>query len=337
MSERLYRAKETIRSWTNIHQPNGLPNVFIFSAPRGGSTWLMEVIRTQPGFKSCSEPLYLQNPDVKRHLSIDDWHTLYQNDALPTLHHYFDAFCRGKLGYMNANPRSPHYRLFTQRIVFKILHGGEGHINWFRDQFNGRIVVMIRHPMAVTVSSEIHPRLSAFLESDYAEHFSAEQLAECRHIMDSGDELEKGTLSWCLQNAVPLWQATPDWSIVTYEQLVLDPEPVLQQLAITLELPRVDWMLDRLRVPSTSQTKSDLETQRMLETKCQQNRHQLIRKWRRKISALDERRAMHILEIFALDIYRSDELLPNRRLWHGEDYEHVYESMADKRGVQVRA
>ena len=71
---------------------------------------------------------------------------------------YFDDFVAG-LGFTNPNPLRGHYRPITHRIVFKEIHGLADRINWFRDTFNARVVYLVRHPIAVTISSERFPLL----------------------------------------------------------------------------------------------------------------------------------------------------------------------------------
>ncbi len=55
---------------TSTHRPGALPNVFIFTTPRSGSTWLMELIWSQPGFRCVNEPLDIRDPLVARSLEI---------------------------------------------------------------------------------------------------------------------------------------------------------------------------------------------------------------------------------------------------------------------------
>ncbi len=58
------------RTLTSVYRPSGLPHVFLFTMPRSGSTWLMELIWSQPGFKAVNEPLDLRNPVVRMHLGV---------------------------------------------------------------------------------------------------------------------------------------------------------------------------------------------------------------------------------------------------------------------------
>ena len=308
--------KTAIKSISNIHRPDDSPNVFLFSVPRSGSTWLMELIWTQPGFKSCDEPLDLRNSRVRQHLGVSEWQDLYAQNATVALQSYFQAFCDGRSGFMNPSPLRKPYRLFTRRIVFKVIHGGEDRINWFRDTFNGRVVLLLRHPIAVSLSREVYPRLRTFLSSDYQRHLTKDQLDYALRIYDTGTELERGVLSWCLQNAIPLRAATDDWVVVSYEQMVLEPQPLLMHLAEKLELPEPGRMLERLAIPSRVKTKSDAETQQVLED-ATSRRSWLIEKWRGQVGGAEERRAMEILNRFELDVYIPGDLLPAERLWIG--------------------
>lgn len=307
-------AKNVMKSATNVHRPDGRPDVFLFSTPRSGSTWLMELIWSQADFKACNEPLDVRNPLVRRYLGITDWLRLYDRSAIPILRPYFQAICAGRLHALDPVPFRGSYRPVTHRIVFKIIMGGEDRINWFRDTFNGQIVYLIRHPIAVSLSREYFPRLSAMLNSDYRWHFTADQISFAQRILEKGTKLEQGVLSWCLENAGSLQAATDDWLTIAYEDLVLDPQSVIDQLADRLVLPEPERMRSRLAVPSAVKAKSNRETQYALEQGT--DRRWLVEKWRTHVRGSEERQAMEILEHFQLDIYQPGELMPNRRSAH---------------------
>ena len=86
-----------LRSVSNRHRPGTRPNVFVFTTPRSGSTWLMELIQTQPRFKQCSEPLNLRVPGIARRLGISDWEALYQDANWPRVRAYFEGLCEGRI------------------------------------------------------------------------------------------------------------------------------------------------------------------------------------------------------------------------------------------------
>jgi hypothetical protein len=307
--------KRAVKSVSNVHRPDGRPNVFLFSTPRSGSTWLMEWVWSQPAFKYCNEPLNLRDASVRRHLGMSRWEELFGGDAGPKLDRYFRGFCDGRLRFANPNPLRRYYRPVTHRIVFKEIHAGGDRIDWFRDTFNGRIVYLLRHPIAVGLSTEEMPTLHAFLNSDYRRHFSDEQIAHARRIAESGTDLERRVLSWCLQNAVPLTDASDDWVIVTYEQMVLDPHPVIETLAAGLALPMPGRMREQLTIASGVQAKSDAETRQVLESGETAKRPWLVEKWRTRVGEVEERGVMGILQLFGLDVYQPGEILPAERFW----------------------
>lgn len=314
-SRNLRIVKGGIKARSNVHRPGDRPNVFLFSLPRSGSTWLMELIWSQPGFKFCDEPTDLRNPLVRRHLGIDDWQLLYSDAATERLDAYFDAFCSGRATFMNPSPLGAHYRPRTDRIVFKVIHGCEDRINHVRDTFNGRIVYLTRHPLAVSLSRKELPTLQPMIDGAYARHFTPDQLAYARKITEHGSHLEQAVLCWCLQTAVPMRMAMPDWAVVSYEQLVIDPNPVIEQIAARLELPAPDTMLTQLSVPSNSTFKSDGATQQALDRGASEQRSWLIEKWRGRISHDEENRLMDMLQRFDLHSYRAGEVLPTDHVW----------------------
>lgn len=73
----LNTVKANLKMLATRHYPGDEPNVFIHSLPRSGSTWLMELILTQPGFLPCNEPLNLRTEAVRDRLGIDAWKELH--------------------------------------------------------------------------------------------------------------------------------------------------------------------------------------------------------------------------------------------------------------------
>lgn len=306
--------KTIVKTMSNRHRPDGSANLFLFSMPRSGSTWLMELLWSQPGFKAINEPLDLRLPHVQRSLRTTEWRDLINESATPLLDNYFASIGSGHNHAADPSPFDPFFRARTHRIVFKMIHGGEDRINWFRDSFNAKIVYLIRHPIAVTLSREVYPRLPALLSSDYQRHFTPAQLRFAKNILAVGSKLEQGMVEWCLQNAVPLRDATPDWAIVSYEQTVVDPDSVVSYLVDKIELSAAERMHQRLTVPSASvKGKSDAETQQALANRDHEPTW-LVQKWRKKIDDQTERRLMEILDRFELDCYQYGDYMPHPRL-----------------------
>lgn len=314
--------KHALARANNLHLPKGR-DVFLFSTPRGGSTWLSELVLTQPGFKPSDEPFNLRDALVARELArrgIHSWHDLYQADKLGAMEDYVDAIASGRCGVTNPFFYRNHFRIVTSRICFKILHAGEDRIAWFRKRFSGDVVVLLRHPAPVATSRKVLPRLEAFLESDYRSQFPAETLAHAERIARSGTYLQKAVLDWCFQTAPALRSAEPEWTVLTYEQLVLEPDPLVDILAERLALEHPHALRSRLRVPSASTHQSDATTRSVLEGDTRSDarsdsRRWLVEKWVSKVDAAELRRAMESLAVFGIDTYRPDDPLPTESYW----------------------
>ena len=306
------------KRFINLHVRSGQPDVLLFATPRGGSTWFMELVCSQPGFRYCNEPLNVRSAEIRRISGIGSWEELYSTAAAEKLERYFSGLLDGSIDLRNPNPFRPHYRFFTRRVVAKIIHGGVDRINWFRDTFNARILYVLRHPIAVSLSRQELPFLPHFTGSEYTRHFSHEQIELAREIIGSGNRLQRGVLAWCLHNRVPLRDASDDWTVVTWEQAVLQPLPVIEHLCRKLDLSQPERIMRHLHVPSGVIHKSDAPTQTLLrEASSDERQSTLVRKWSFTVSPEETTGAMGILEAFGIDAYRQGDFLPADKYWIG--------------------
>lgn len=313
------RARESVKSWakslSNIHVNDASkPPVIIISTPRSGSTWLMELVLSQPGFKPCNEPFNLRRREVADALRLSQAE-LYDQQHLPEIGAYLTSFVNGGYGtgFKNLLPHENYHRFITRRLVFKILHAGEDLIHWLADTFNAKILFMLRHPVPVSLSRQKLPRLKTLLSPPYSDNFSERQLRMAAKICSEGDYTEKAVLDWCLQNAVPLNKYRQDVLLITYEQLVLKPEPIVDLLMSELQLDSRRAMIDQLERPSRSTSKSSAETVSALKQKT--NKNWLVEKWNEKISREEESRLMRIVETFEIDVYRSGSCISPENYW----------------------
>ena len=309
--------KHLVKRFSNIHLPGSKPDIFVFSTARSGSTFLNELLHTQNGVKICDEPMNIRNPFVKKAMGINGW-----EDLMPSpfrkgiIEDYFNRIRHNQISFLNQKPFSKNYRFITNRMVFKILHGGEDIINWFKETFSAKIVYLIRHPIAVTLSRNAFPRLPYFLSSrNYRSYFNIKQLAFADNIMVEGSDFEKGMLSWCLQNFPPLnCSDRSEWILLTYEELTIHPETVIKHLSGKLDLPHTERMLNSINKPSRVIYKSDPVTKQFFNSNGnRQDRTWLIQKWKNKISPEQEAKAFEILDVFNMEAYLFGKYLPSDR------------------------
>ena len=311
------RLSEWVRARASVHRPGGDP-VLLVTTPRSGSTWLMELIWGQPGFKAISEPLDLRREAVRRVLGLGCWEDLYGRSSAGRVEAYLKDLVEGRLRFLDPSPRLRHWRPLTRRVVVKLLHGCEDRLPRLEEVLGARVVLLLRHPIPVSLSRRELPRLRAFLESDYAGHFRPEELAFARRIAARGDPLERAVLDWTLQNAVPLRTRRPSWLLLSYEQLVLEPGPLLRRLAEHLALPRPDRLEAELPRPSLTTRKSERSTAEVLRrgTGAERQRY-LVERWRERVPREREAALLEIPARFGVDVYRPGSALPRAPVWWG--------------------
>lgn len=307
------------RYFSSVHVPGDRPNVCILSAPRSGSTWLLELVLSQPGFKPCNEPFNLRKEAVVRRLGLGRWEQLNDRAYLPQMESYLQSFLdnRYSAAFKGLRPGLPYHRFVTRRIAFKILFACEHRIDWLQETLHARTVLLIRHPLPVALSRKELPRLHAFLDSEFREFLSADQLRLADEVLTRADPLHLAVLDWCMQYAVPLQHFREHFLLLTYEQLVMRPEPALRALADHLDLDDVDAMRAHIGRPSGSVSKSGPETVNFLQsgTSPDNDKRWLVEKWRPRISAEQERSLMRLVEDFGIDVYRSGDAAPAERYW----------------------
>jgi len=285
-----------------------------------------EMVTTQPGFKPSKVPFDLRYAPIYDYMSqhgIEQWADYYEDDAQNVIADYINGIRHGKIKITDPFFFNNHYRWCTNRVVFKVLHACEDRIGWFEEAFNSKIIYMLRHPVPVAYSRAQIPRLETFITSKYNRFFSNEQLKYAKGILDTGSLLQKAVCDWAFQNSVSLRNIGENWTVVSYEQLVVEPEPIIEALANNLALPNVDVLRNRLYYPSHSTRWSDDATNSRLMSLKNLNEQErkttndwlIHEKWRSKISCTDRAQLTEILDVFELDIYSIDSPMPHSRYW----------------------
>ncbi len=301
-----------LRRFSNFHSRGKLPDVFIFSMPRSGSTWLMELIWSQPGFKYCNEPLNLKGEWLQKQSGINGFNDLYSDGVKDRLVNYFKGISNGRNHNFDPNPKRTNYRFFTKRIVYKVIHGGEKYINDIADACNGKVVYLLRHPIPVALSRKVLPRMDQLCSDFVLQHFSKEEKELALNINCNGNEMERRMLAWCIQNKFALLQRKSDWVVVTYEQLTVDPGPVIHKLVEKLNLPSPERIFRQLDIPSAVSVQSQSDFHDLMRLKGNE-RDGLINRWMEKVKPDDAKSLMEICIKFGFDIYNYEGSMPSAK------------------------
>lgn len=303
--------KRFLKSCLHRHSKCSVPSVILFASPRGGSTWVTELVASQPGFWPISEPLNVRSDWVRDQLGLTSFADLYSKQNIPKVLNFYSQLLDGTLVDLKLRPGLKFYRPFTNRIVVKENQACLDRMAWFEDTFGVKIVHLLRHPIPVALSREVFPLLDTFKNCELRAHFSDVELQLADRLIESGSHLEKGVLAWCLHHAPALRNERNSWLRVYYEETVLRPERIIDQLADHLALPDRGRMLKQIVEPSQVTRKSDSETQKLLSD--QQNREYLIHKWESRVNQKELQQVGTILETFDISAYSAFSPTPLSR------------------------
>jgi hypothetical protein len=293
----------------NYHRPSKRPNVLIFSLPRSGSTWLQELIWSQSGFKYANEPLNIKGIFLQKKSKIRGFSELYTEEVKPKVITYFKKITEGKIHVLDPSPLRKNTRFFTNRVVFKVIHGGELFINDIAKATNSKIVYLLRNPIAVSLSRKQLPRTKELTSELVLSTFTSEEKEVVSAIMENGDSMEKRILMWCIQNRLALHQRTKDWLVISYESLTVEPEKVIDKLAKHCELSDPEKMINSVNIPSAVTIQSEKDSVNLMQN-TSDKRQELISKWRSKVSEADAKKYFEICKKMNIDIYNFESDLP---------------------------
>ena len=328
--------KDAARTVANIHIRGSLPDIAVFATPRGGSTWFMELLATQPWVKFYDEPFNIRRRNVKKTGLFSDWADIMPDTAnRKQLTDYLEDLRTGKYGFMNPAPFRRNYRPFTRRIVFK-LHA----IEFMAEELRRRgylVVCLLRHPIPTTLSRTVYPRLDYFLRSRYyaEKYFDPDTHRKIVDRAERGSKLERGVISWCFENIDLLaGQGSSRFLCVTYEELVCNAAAVTRKLGTDLALPNVGVMEEYSSRPSVNIALSGETTNQAIFAREELNRQRyLIMRWKKRVSEMEEQDAMSVLQDFGIDAYNTNSCFPADRylLAHDETrkyFEHIAASIS---------
>ena len=299
------------------HVQGGKRNIILFSTRRGGSTLFSQLITISDSnlryydhlFSSYQTDFYSRrffNPERNNqeiYLTNDN-----QN--------YFELVNTGKhIARTICNPFSHEFVRKSNRILYKITEG-KGLFDWFVNRKDVEVIYQLRHPIPTALSIMRlgwDLTLDAYLSNQnfIAEYLDEDKYNYCISIKNGEDLLSKYVLNWVLENLIPLKSKSLYTTyIISYEELLINPELHLFELCKRLDLNNQKLMYDMIKRPSRSSSFSSKETIQNMKELDVQN---LIGSWKKDVDDKTEKRLMNILIKFELDIYRFGDLSINKK------------------------
>lgn len=305
----MYILKNLIKAITIFHLKEKEKDILLFSTPRSGSTWLLELIISHSKGKSIGEPFNLRRPLVQKYLKASNWEYLNKIENINEISRYLQNISNGNLSFNNPPIFSNLHNFIVDHSVFKILHGCENMMDELGKLLDAKIIFLLRHPIPVSLSRKELPRLKSFIEND---NFAITETQKkfSKSIFLNGSNIEKSVLDWCFQNTLALRNKNSNWMTITYEQMVLNPKPIIEELEKRRIINNSNEIGKSLTKLSLTTSQSEDERKYLLEDK-NKNAIKIITKWVDKVDEKQISQVQRVLDVFEIDVYKANSPFPN--------------------------
>ena len=302
---RRYRRARFDRLRSNV-QFDPKDAILISANPRGGSTWLFELLRNIPNTATLFEPLHKKWVPEVRALNFD-WHQRIPEEAdWPEAKQLFDDILSGRLLCVDTGQYSTvdDYKA-AERLVIKFIRIN-GLLPWLTRHFEFALkpVVLTRHPFAMAASMMRHPNWQTmpkhyvFPDGRYSDYSDKD-----RRFLGALSTTEEAMVAkWCTRNRGFLSHPrhNQDWITLHYETLLLQPEETIRHLF-------AEWNID---VPPDLIPQIDTASRTSVETDFKRDKAFQLEKWRERFDPDQTARLIAIMDHFEIDLY-GDDALPN--------------------------
>lgn len=282
--------------------------------PRGGSTWMMELLGALKGVRMIAEPCNLRVKKIAQALRLTDWDQLVEADGVERLSEYFNDLDCGRIKFLDPNPFT-QMRFVTSQTLFKVIHLPVHVSAAVAAQLDARLVVLCRHPIPVSLSRETFPLLQTFSTGSYREMFASTAQEAVDDALRSNDHLLQGVAAWCLHFG-PYLEAVDKGilpnSLISYENTVAEPSSSIRQAEQLLQVSFPQSVYDRIDRPSRVLLKSDEETRQVLRGAMdgESRKNHLIARWTERVDSNQKVAVQAILDAFDIRLYRADSIFP---------------------------
>ena len=213
-------------------------NFIIFSEPRGGSTWVTEIISLIPRTAIIWEPLHLDYAKNFREINFGWRQYIPENYKWDEAYYLFQKVFSGKILNTWTTQITDSRRLFNSKFLIIKFCRGNALLPWLTKQFqfNKKPIYLLRHPFALLSSQMKHSGWSNMPDKI---SFDIPNIP-FNHIYNSHKEFLKTIkykdelllVNWCITNAIVLdnQRNNIDWITLNYEDLVLEPKNTMTRI-----------------------------------------------------------------------------------------------------------
>jgi len=286
--------------------------LIIFGTGRSGTTWLAELINQVPNSVLIFEPLHsiqyqkFDESDLNLNEVIDP------EEDLQDYYKFFEKIFSLKYFRKWETKFIQPKKLFkVDYYIFKFIRANLL-INWLSNNFPlKKPVFIIRHPCAV-VSSRMN--LKWIPNKTKRDKFNKKfpQFTEISSNLTT--ELELTSLSWCMNNYVPLfYNRDNSFIVVSYEGLIINPEKELKRI---FELWGMDYPNNILYSHTIPSKTFNMNQHQRYVDKNEINSNKLLQRWKNELTKSQINTVLEIVSKSGMDFY-SEDLEPDYKRLYG--------------------
>jgi hypothetical protein len=268
-----------------VNELSEQPRRVILGSGRSGTTWVLDCLALSNDLRPIFEPLHPKESKIGEEYA---YQVMAASDTAKDLEIYFDGLAAGRIhsrwidlrvpkGLLRPNPT----KLVSREFAGRWIHGWQKHLRdrkklserakkeaalikciranlmagWLCQSLKFRTAFIVRHPCAA-IESQVRAGAvwdpSRVLEK-YSQDTKLRELTGGRYeelLRSKLSNIQALTLRWIIENQWPIEQAADDgYFVISYEELVNDPESAWKALCKSLDLTRTPDP-ESLRKPS---------------------------------------------------------------------------------------
>lgn len=296
---------------------NDPQNLVITGSPRGGTTWLLELLETIPTTRRMWEPFSefpLDEITRRPYLSLKQNNQEFEDflsdifNGKKVIHPGISNLPYNKLKYLKD-------LLTAQNTLIKFTRA-QRLLPYLSQKYNFKKILIMRHPLATIASQLYHP---AFSEENNVHPVLSNYdfgITNLDNYIDGIHLFEKQlAVTWCYDYLVPLmqWKSCDNTLLITYENLVKNPIAELSRIEVFLDLKFPEKIYKKINIPSQT-TVNDSNVKK-------DNRDPLTT-WQKRLSEKQIENILEVLDVFEVDFY-------------SRNLDADYEILRSKYGVEI--
>lgn len=290
---------------------NALENHYIFADPRGGSTWLMEMIHAITKEPVIWEPLQLELKDNPfKSINFGRRQHIPEASQWNEAKEMFDELFQGNLLLSRLYEASLSEVITSRSLIFKICRGS-ALLPWltYHYDFKFKPIYLIRHPFAVVNSQLDHGAWNYnFTKFNIPETPFNMIYKEHQEFLKTITTKEEALVAeWCLANNEPLAHKFNNikWLTLNYEEFVMNPE---RSLARILASWGIQSDISSIDFSKNSSTTKDGSPEKIKSR---------ISRWQNNLDKSQLERMGSVLDYFKTDVYSKENPLPEKVFNYG--------------------